>query len=236
MIIACIAAGGSGTRFGGPTPKQFLPLCGVPVLVRALRRTLEVADCAVVGVDAAWVDAAKQLCDGESFGKKVLVTPGGDCRNRTLLCCAAMARRAFGAGSSDTLMTHDAARPLASSDLMRGHAAFAQAQTEGVATTVISATDTVVASHDGKILDEMPARERIYLSQTPQTFPLGLFEQVCAKTPEQVLQTATDPIRLFHLQGIAVSLIPGSPTNLKLTYAEDFVVAQALMESGGSGQ
>lgn len=55
-IINIVVAGGSGSRFGGPLPKQFLPLDGIPVLMRAIGR-----------IEAALPDSHTVVVLGDGF-------------------------------------------------------------------------------------------------------------------------------------------------------------------------
>ena len=78
---AIIVAGGSGTRFGSSIPKQFLPLCGRPVLMRTIEQFLKCADTEVVVVLPAQQRAYwHELCEQHGFTAPHSVVAGGDSR------------------------------------------------------------------------------------------------------------------------------------------------------------
>ena len=78
---AIIVAGGSGTRFGSSIPKQFLPLCGRPVLMRTIEQFLKCAHTEVVVVLPAQQRAYwHELCEQHGFTAPHSVVAGGDSR------------------------------------------------------------------------------------------------------------------------------------------------------------
>ncbi len=83
---AVIVAAGSGSRFGGPCPKVFVPVAGVPLLAWSLRAFAdhpEIASLCVV-VAPPYLETARDICRREECGKPLLVVPGGAQRRESV--------------------------------------------------------------------------------------------------------------------------------------------------------
>ena len=75
----------------------------------------------------------------------------------------------------------------------------------------------------------MPPRRQVYLSQTPQSFQTQLLLQAHAQVPEDSANI-TDDCALVHACGHTVKLVQGSPALFKITRAQDFALARAVLE------
>ena len=106
----------------------------------------------------------------------------------------------------------------------------AAAERYGVCDTVIPATDTIVYSENKEYITNIPVRSKTYQGQTPQSFKLGLFEQVYSEMTEDELNIVTDACKMFMLKGYQVHLVDGNVSNIKITYPFDYKMAQIMME------
>src|ERR1700686_2206905 len=166
-VTAIIAAGGRGVRFGGVVPKQLLAVGGRSILERSVALFL-----AHPGVDEVVVALpAELLADPPSFlrsSEKPLHLVAGGARRQDSVISALEAANP----RSDVIVIHDAARPLATSDLVSR--TIAAAAESGAALAALAASDTVKRStHDsadagsGELLvAETIPRESIFLAQT----------------------------------------------------------------------
>ncbi|MAT16572.1 MAG: 2-C-methyl-D-erythritol 4-phosphate cytidylyltransferase [Planctomyces sp.] len=120
---------------------------------------------------------------------------------------------------------HDAARPLMVEEWI--DAVFKMAQKTGAAMPAIPVTSTVkrVDEHD-EIVETVP-RENLWLAQTPQVFRRELLLDAYAKRDGLV---ATDDAQLVEAIGHKVTIVEGSPMNIKITTGEDFRIATALID------
>ena len=86
MIIAAIVAGGSGMRMGGELPKQFLELCGKPVIIRTVESFLKhpLVDAVVIGIHPDYYDYTLGLIEQYLPGSPVYLVNGGSSRNETI--------------------------------------------------------------------------------------------------------------------------------------------------------
>lgn len=219
-VSVIIPAAGSGKRMGGGTAKQFLPLRGVPVLVRTVRLF---SDCSLVDeivIAAGDVEATRSLVG--AIPKVAHIVPGGAERQDSVWAGLQVVH-----ARPRIVAVHDAARPLLPSALLEGLLrAAAQHPAQVVAVPV---KDTVkVVSPEG-IVRATPDRATLWAVQTPQVFWVETLLQAFRKAREEGF-IGTDDASLVERMGVPVKVYPGSPENIKLTTPEDFRVAEAILE------
>ncbi len=233
MILGAVLAGGSGSRMGGEIPKQFLPLCGKPMLIRTLEPFFlcKEMEKILVVVPETWRAQAAELIQS-AFGspKRFETMAGGGDRTESLQIAAARAAELDGSDGA-ILVTHDGARPFITPELILQ--TVQAARETGGATAAIPAVDTVAVAGDG-VIDRIPDRSSLWLIQTPQTFRLALLRRAAASLSDAERGRLTDACGIFAARGLPVRLVAGSRSNLKLTTPEDLVWAEALLRSGNA--
>lgn len=231
MIAAVILAAGSGSRMAGsPLPKQFLQIEGKPVLIRAVEAFLDSAlvDRIVIAVHKDWLDYGERLIQ-EAFGEEapVFVTVGGSDRLHSLMNACAFLADAFGVTKDDIVLTHDAARPFVSKQIIAENIERLSFY-DGV-TTAYPVVDTILVSADGKKVDDIPSRKTMFSVQTPQTFRTGELIETLTSLTEAEKSTLTDAAKAYLLKKKSVGIVLGEAANLKLTTTADFYTAASLM-------
>jgi 2-C-methyl-D-erythritol 4-phosphate cytidylyltransferase len=217
--VAIVAAAGSGERLGMPSPKAFVPLGGRPILARAVETALACPEIALVVVAAP--PGAEDLAHAivEPLGAHAVVT-GGPTRQASI-------RAALAAVPADAaaVLCHDAARALATPALF---AAVLEALEgwDGVV-PVVPVADTVKRVRGERVVRTEP-REELALAQTPQAFVASALRDAHERAEAAGVE-ATDDAALLEWAGYRVRAIPGEPTNLKITTAEDLARAEALL-------
>ncbi len=229
-VTALVVAAGEGRRFGGPVPKQFLPLGGLPLLAHTLRALAVpgLVDRLVVAIPPG----AESRCLAEVVAPLALpipvaLVPGGAERQASVR--AALARVE---GSTDLVLIHDGVRPFVPRrDLA---AVIAAARAHGAAILAVPVRDTLKrAGGDGGplMVMETVARDGLWAALTPQAFRRDLIARAHAEA-EGTGITATDDAVLVEGLGHPVALVPGSRTNIKITSPEDLAMAEALLARG----
>ena len=234
-----ILAGGIGSRMSGAgKPKQFLDVGGVPVLVRAVRRFLELDDLAgvVLAMHPDWRDHSLGVLRTHGIDvSRVEIVSGGPSRFESLVnlangCSASAARR--GAEGRVLMISHDCARPFVSVDILRRNVAALLDGGCDMATTSIPTIDTVLLSSDGNRGDCVPERSTVFLDQGPQTVDvahfLGLVERLSREERERYIEAG----RLYMEKGFNVRIVAGDRGNFKLTTPFDMVLAERLLAEG----
>lgn len=218
-----LVAAGEGSRFGGAVPKQYLPLAGIPVLLRALRPFVSHPDVAHVVVVLPGADAnSPPEWLAPLLGDALSVTAGGGSRRESVQ---------FGLAALPTtcatVLIHDGARPFPPRATI--DAGIAVARQGRSAVPALPVADTLKRADDfGRILTTVP-REGLWCAQTPQAFPRSVLERAHAIAEEERL-AATDDGMLVERLGEPVDLIPGSGRNLKITTVHDLELATWLAE------
>ncbi len=223
-VLVIIPAAGSGTRFGGDVPKQFLPLGGKPLMQRVIERFLfdAVVTRVVVPVADMLLDAVKS-----SPGQRVLFVAGGATRLQSVT------RGLEAAGDDvDLVAVHDAVRPFFSIDTF--HATLDAARTHGAAFPGIPLPDTVHQIADDAIASTLD-RSVLVAAQTPQCFRVDILREIIERAARDDAD-ATDEAGLAAKYGHRVQLVRGDSMNFKITRPEDLVMAERIYaEWGGEG-
>jgi 2-C-methyl-D-erythritol 4-phosphate cytidylyltransferase len=220
-ILVIIPAAGSGTRFGGDVPKQFLPLAGQPLVQRVVERFLfdDAVTRIVVPVLEMLLSAVKT-----SPGERVQFVAGGVTRLQSVM----RGLEAAG-GDFDLIAIHDAVRPFFSLDTF--HATLDAARTHGAAFPGVPLPDTVHQVADDAISTTLD-RSVLVAAQTPQCFRAEVLRDVLSRGDAE----ATDEAGLAAKYGHRVQLVRGDSMNFKITRPEDLVMAERIYaEWGGEG-
>ena len=214
-----IVAAGAGARAGPGEPKQFRPILGVPMLLRALRPFTshphigQVVVALPAGFETRPPDWLAKL-----VGERLLLVAGGATRAHSVRA----GLRALPEQVSIVLI-HDGARPFVTRDTIDGVLAKARSGVGAVA--AIPVNDTVKDVEQSRITRTV-ARERLWRAQTPQGFPRAMIERAYAGLDSAA--APTDDAELCERAGLSVEVVPDSPYNVKVTTAEDFRIAEAL--------
>ncbi len=213
-----IVAAGAGVRAGPGEPKQFRPILGVPMLLRALRpfTSHPAVVQVVVALPGVYVDRPPEWL-AKLLGDRLVLVPGGETRARSV-------RAGLAALPPDALvvLVHDAARPFVSRQTIDAVLARARAGVGAVAALPVS--DTLKEVDDTRIVGTVP-RERLWRAQTPQGFPRDMLERAYARLGGSA---PTDDAALCEAAGFPVEVVLDGPENVKVTTAEDFRIAEAL--------
>jgi 2-C-methyl-D-erythritol 4-phosphate cytidylyltransferase len=222
-----VVAAGRGTRFGGDLPKQYLPLNGVPILLRAVRPFASHPDVAqVVVVLAPGESESPPVFLAELEGEALAIAAGG--RERSDSVAAGL--RALRAGC-EIVLVHDGARPFVDRGVIDAVIAHARAGEGGVAAVPVSDTIKEAVGADPTLIGRTVPRAGLWRAQTPQGFPRRLLEQAYAHAGAGA-SAATDDASLVEELGGTVRLVPDSPRNMKITTRDDLAVAEALAGAG----
>jgi 2-C-methyl-D-erythritol 4-phosphate cytidylyltransferase len=216
-----LVAAGAGVRAGPGEPKQFRPIVGVPMLLRALRPFTSHPDVlqVVVALPPAFVEHPPEWL-GRLLGDRLALVAGG--AERPLSVQAGLAALPAGAG---VVLVHDAARPFVSRETIDQVIARARQGMGAVAAAPMS--DTVKEVADGRRVARTVPREGLWRAQTPQGFPRAMLLDAYTRL-DPAGPTPTDDAEACERCGFPVEVVPDSPHNLKVTTADDFRIAEAL--------
>lgn len=219
-IIGIIVAAGVGARSGLDGPKQYARLGGKAVLAHsygAFARHPRIGRV-IIAIGPGQEAMARAALAGE-HGDPIFVE-GGATRRESVRAALKVAEQM---GGAKAVLIHDAARPFVPSrvideliDAIEVHAGTIPA---------LPVADTLVR-HDGMMRDTVP-RDHLYRVQTPQAFLFNVVLAAHRQWPES--REATDDAQMVRVSGHDVALVTGDPMLDKLTYAEDFARAEAML-------
>lgn len=217
-----VVAAGAGVRAGPGEPKQFRPILGVPMLLRALRPFTSHPEVAhvVVALPPAYVERPPEWL-AKLLGERLSLVAGGAQRADSVR--AGLAALPSGAA---VILVHDAARPFVGRNTIDVVIARARAGVGAVAAVPLS--DTVKEVGEEHRIGKTVSRERLWRAQTPQGFPRPMLEAAYARRVSGKAATPTDDAEVCERAGFPVEVVTDSPHNVKITTTDDFRVAEAL--------
>ena len=204
-------------------PKQYQPVVGQPMVLHTLAAFAGVARLRGTLVAVASGDHFLQAYASPSF---FTVDCGGPTRADTVLGgLGALLER--GAQANDWVLVHDAARCLVTSAQIDGLIdACAHDGVGGLLAHKLADTlKTAISGPGGIRVASTVDRADKWLAQTPQMFRIGALRAAL----EHVGSSATDEASAMEAMGLHPRLVPGSALNFKVTYPEDFLLAQAVL-------
>jgi 2-C-methyl-D-erythritol 4-phosphate cytidylyltransferase/2-C-methyl-D-erythritol 2,4-cyclodiphosphate synthase len=215
-VGAIIVSAGSGSRAGGNEPKQYRLLGGKPVLNWSVLAMLQRNDIAavVICVPPGGTAQATAILPRSA---RLVVVEGGETRTDSVRA----GLRALQPHAPDSVLIHDAARPGLTQDVLQELlTALGEADAAAPALPVSDA----LKDRSGVSLRTV-AREHLVRVQTPQAFRWDVISNAYASATI----AAVDDLALVEASGAKVALTPGRSELMKITYPEDFAVAEKLI-------
>ncbi len=239
MNYAILLSGGTGTRIGSTTPKQYLRVGSCMMVTRALKAILEcrAVDSVFIVAEQEWrsiieADAVKMGLDTGKIGGYAI--PG---KNRQLSIINGMQEilrsgeeniDAESVPAKDTVLIHDAARPLVSVRLLDdcyealpGH--------DGVM-PVLPMKDTVYLSEDGAAVSRLIPREKLFAGQAPELFYLKSYYKANMMLMPDKITTINGASEPAVIGGMDIIMIPGDENNFKVTTVADLTRFKSIEE------
>ena len=224
--LAVLVAAGRSSRMGAALRKPFLTLEGRPVLVHAVQALARAPSVRAIVIVAHMEDVTRAedvLRAAHAMEKVEAIVPGGAERIDSVRAGAL-----WPVAGIELVLVHDGARPLVTT---AGVEAVAHSAREhGAALLALPCFETLKRSSDGKQVEETIERRQLWRAQTPQAFDAARF-RVCLERAQTEGFRPTDDAALWERYVGPVAIVPGEPTNLKLTQPEDLEIAQAIVRS-----
>lgn len=208
MNTALILSGGRGARFGDEIPKQYHKLCGQEVIAYVIDAVKNVADEVVIVCDSEYIERLSEI-----YG--VVCTSGGNTRNESIRKGLDFIKANY---DCEKVFINDSARPFATDKITRLFFDYLDEYDAVFAAQYI--TDSL-----GKIGEPVTDRSQYYLIQAPEAFRFDvIYQHFKADSPitgtVQQIPFDSNIKKYFELKN-----------NLKITYREDFYIAEAIFKS-----
>ena len=221
---ALLPCAGTGSRAGTEVPKQYQPILGLPMVLHTLNALRGVARLDRLVVVTAPGDA---FWDTGSPGVTALPCGGGARAESVFNGLQALLDQ--GTDPTDWVLVHDAARCLVTASMVNALIDACQHDDVG-GLLAIPLPDTLKAEADGRARATVD-RAGKWLAQTPQMFRLGTLHAALKATAPQGFAGVTDEASAMEMAGHRPLLVPGSARNFKITYPDDFALAEAIFRS-----
>lgn len=222
---AIILSAGWGSRMGGEIAKQYMPLCGKPVLYYSIKafEQSEIKGIVLVVQEGTQEYVKEEIIAKYGFLKVTAVTAGGRERYHSVfqgLCQIP---------DNNIVLIHDGARPFVSTELI--HRLIKGAEQYAACIPAVRVKDTIKEVKEN-IVAKTLQREKLYAVQTPQAFRLPLIKSAYEafwQLPEETAVT-DDAMLVEELLKENVHVIEGDYKNIKLTTPEDMLIAEAFQK------
>jgi 2-C-methyl-D-erythritol 4-phosphate cytidylyltransferase len=226
-FFALIPCAGAGSRSGAPVPKQYRSVAGRDLLhytLAAFDACNEFAQTLVViAPDDTHFDARRFA------GLRFAVRRCGGASRQASVQHGLIALAGFGARDTDWVLVHDAARPGITPALIRSLiAALKDDPVGGIMALPVADTLKRVDTDTGERIARTESRSGLWQAQTPQMFRIGLLREAILRA-QQDGHDLTDEASAVEWLGHAPRLVQGSLRNFKVTYPEDFDLAEAIL-------
>ena len=223
MNIGIILLAGSGTRLNNETPKQFIKVNNVPLYLYSVNTFIAHENIDKVLLVTRNEDISRLKKELQKEEKVMDVISGGETRQLSV-CNALTYLKKKGIKDDDFVLIHDAARANISASIITE--SLIKLEENHAVNTVIPLSDSCIEVTDENIksLD----RDKIFLSQTPQSFHFGDIYMCHLKLLEEGITNSSDDISIALRFNIPVGLINGSKLNFKITTHEDLLFFESL--------
>ena len=208
MNIAVIFAGGMGTRMNtsDKTPKQFLEVCGKPIIVHTIeifQNTSEI-DAIVVSCIEDWIPHMKNLKEKYHLSKEKIA----------------------GKDKKAIVLIHDGVRPVIDEDLILRN--IENVKQHGSAITSSEAKETFVLVDDAGEVKQIPSRAHSKIAKAPQSFYLEDILKIQRLAIYEGVTDAIDSCTLMSMYHRPLSVVMGGYDNIKITTPDDYYMFTAL--------
>lgn len=224
-FTAIVLAAGSGKRMEQDVPKQYMLLGGVPLMVHCLRTFQEslVTEIVLVVAPGDIEKCKRDIVDKYGITKCTSVVEGGKERYNSVYAGLNVVKDGY-------VLIHDCARAFISKEII--HRCMSAVVLYESCVVGMPTKDTVKITDERRRVIDTPAREKIWIVQTPQCFEYNLiksaYDAVIAATDTSITD---DAMIVEKATNHEVKMIEGSYINIKVTTPEDIAIGEAILAS-----
>lgn len=215
---AIILAGGRGSRMGGETPKQYLPINNVPLICYTIKAFEEsiVNEIVIVADDIQYM--SDNIIRKYGFSKVLTIVKGGKERYDSVY------NGLKAIENSDIVLVHDGARPLVNAEIIEK--SVEEALRYGACVAGVRVKDTIKICDDNNFTVDTPDRKTLWAMQTPQTFKYSIIREAYEMQHKMQDDTVTDDACVVErFMKCPVHIFEGDYRNIKVTTPEDMELA-----------
>ena len=228
-VYCAILAGGSGTRFNSPLPKQYVMLGDAPIFIHAVRTLL--GDGRIkqiwIGSNGDWLELAREQAE-KYIGKndRVRFCEGGADRETTMSNTLNAICQNNEISDNDIVLIHDAVRPFLTERIIND--VINEMEFCDACNTVVPLNDTISRAVDGVVVD-IPNRAELFAGQSPQGFKINKLLAAYASLDDKMRRQLTETTKVCFFKDIPIHTVRGEFFNFKITTQYDFNVAESIL-------
>ena len=234
MDYAIILGGGKGLRMGTDIPKQFLPVGGIPILMRTIRRFREYSDALkiILVLPESQQDYWRKLCEEYDFREDYQIANGGETRFHSISNGLALIPDA----AEGVVAVHDGVRPFPSVEVIRW--CYDTARKTGSAVPVTPVIETLRHVTPAQPEGVTVPRGDYRLVQTPQAFDIQLHKRAYRQPYNDGFTDDASVVEAYfnfqhstlNIELSRITLVEGNRENIKITTPFDLKIAEVLAE------
>lgn len=229
--IAVVLAAGQGKRMGGTIQKQYMDLCGKPVLYYTLKafEESEVIDQVILVSGKEEKDQVREsIVDFYGFQKVTQITEGGKERYDSVWNALQIVDKMEDKEESYVFI-HDGARPLVDDSILKR--TYEEVRRSGACVAGMPVKDTIKIVNENLETEETPDRKKMWMIQTPQVFKAPLIIEAYRKMMAVPHSHVTDDAMAVEMvMKHPVKMVEGSYKNIKITTPEDLKIAKVFLK------
>ena len=226
FVTAIVLAAGRGTRMGTKIQKQYLDLCGKPVLYYSLHAFQEsplIDEILLVTGEQEIEYCRKEIVEKYQLTKVRKILAGGAERYLSVW------NGIQAAENKGFLFIHDGARPFVDEEMIER--VYEQVQKEKACVVGMPVKDTIKIADEKEYVQTTPDRSTVLMIQTPQVFSYdivkGAYEMLMR---EQQISVTDDAMVVEQMLNHPIRLVYGSYENIKITTPEDLEMAEVFLK------
>lgn len=228
-FTAIVLAAGSGKRMGNETPKQYMNVGGKPLMVHCLEtfQASKVTNIVLVVAPGDVEKCQREIIDRYHISKCIAIVEGGDERYDSVYA-------GLKAVNDGYVLIHDCARAFVTIDII--HRSMSAVALYESCVVGMPTKDTIKITDDHRKVLNTPARDRVWVVQTPQCFEYNLIRSAYDKIMASGDRSITDDAMVVEaVTDHEVHMIEGSYMNIKVTTPEDIAFGEAILRSKNNG-
>jgi 2-C-methyl-D-erythritol 4-phosphate cytidylyltransferase len=212
-----VTAGGIGKRMGADIPKQFIEICGKPIIIHTIERllTYDIEAQLIVTLPISHVDFFKDLLIQFLPNQSVTLVVGGEERFHSI-------KNALEEAKGEFIWIHDAVRPFVSLKVLNSLGEAVQSKKAVIPVIEVKESLRQVLKHESKAVK----RSEFRIVQTPQVFERNLIEKAYL---QEYSNEFTDDASVVESDDVEIYLVEGNEENIKLTNPLDLKLADLLI-------
>ena len=234
--MAIVLSAGQGKRMGTSIQKQYIELCGKPIICYCLEafEKSEIIDDVIMVAGAGQEDyVTEEIVNKYHFGKVRAVVSGGKERYDSVWNGLKAVRDGMAGEEAKEgyVYIHDGARPFVDEEIIKR--AYTCVEENRACVAGMPSKDTVKIVDENQFAVNTPVRKYVWIVQTPQVFETALIRHAYFKlmeNEENETGITDDAMVVERMENCAVKLVEGSYENIKITTPEDLILAESLIK------